>query len=441
MLEHFNMNLIQKKDSLLLAISGGIDSMVLLDFLAKQQKEMGLTLTVAHLDHQKRTESFLDCQLILDTCKKLSIKTYIEQLQPNENENFHDYAHKQRFDFFARVASEINADKIVLAHNANDNAETILMRMVRGSSFEGYRGILPISSYKGISVIRPMIEVTRDEIITYQKHHLISYNEDQSNSSDEYTRNRFRHHVFPFLQQENPKYLEKFTQFTTYQSMAYSLIEKLSSMYLEVFTKETKNGIQIDIDAFKELEPIIQIETIKRIINDISDNSIELNQTNLDDIRAIIHNKKPHVEMSLHEKLHIQKSYNMIDFTTFKLEFPDFEYEINTEQKLNLPDGSLVIITKNTNKLYGVIYKLCYNNGDFTFPLSLRNRKDGDRIKTEAGTKKLKNMFINRKVPILKRDTLPLLLNKKGEILWIPGIHQTKTEGNNCLYIIYQEGK
>ncbi len=440
MLERFNMNLISENDFLLLAVSGGIDSMVMLDFLAKKSKEINIKLAVAYLDHQKRAESFLDYQLITNVCKTHSIPTYTNKLETNNDVNFHDYAHQKRYDFFVETANEIGANKIVLAHNANDNAETIMMRLVRGSSFEGYRGIMPISTYKGLLVIRPMLEIARTEIETYQKENNVSYQEDASNQEDDYTRNRFRHHVLPLLEKENPKFLDKFNQFSNYQTMAFSLIEKLSKMFLDVFLKTTQIGLAFDIEAFKDLEQIIQIEVIKRVVNKVTNDTLELSYVNILDIRDLVYNEKPQVELLFEPSLVIQKSYNQIGFATRKPIVEDYQFEITGEQNLKLPDGSLVIITKKPNKLYGDMYKLCYNNVDFTFPLTLRNRKDGDRLKTSAGTKKLKNVFIDKKVPLYQRNTLPILVNNTQEVLWIPGIHQTKTTGNNCIYFIYLEG-
>ena len=216
MLKNFNNNLFNSSDYLLLAVSGGIDSMVMLHYLNEVKNTLNVKIAVAHFDHQKRKESFLDCQLVKDICEKLSIECFTSKLEDDSSQNFHDYARKMRYDFFYKTAKKIGANKIVLAHNANDNAETILMRLTRGSSFEGYRGILERANYLDIEIVRPLLEVSRNEIVEYQENNNISYNEDSSNLEDHYTRNRYRHHVLPFLEQENPRYLEKFKHFSKY---------------------------------------------------------------------------------------------------------------------------------------------------------------------------------------------------------------------------------
>jgi len=435
------MNLIERNDHLLLAVSGGIDSMVLLQYLSSQAKEMNLTLSVAHLDHQKRKESFLDCQLVTDVCQKLSIACYSEKLDMNDTENFHDYAHVKRYDFFASTAKKIGANKIVLAHNADDHAETIVMRLVRGSSFEGYRGILPVSNYQDLLVIRPMLRVSRTEIIEYQSQNHVPYNEDGSNQEDRYTRNRYRHHVMPFFEQENPRYLDKFNQFSDYIDKAYQLIEKLANAFLADNLIKYKDSYAMDIFAFNQIDEIIKIETLKRIVNRLTENQLELSYTNIKDILKLFNNEKPHVELSLSETLFIYKSYNMVYFQKEKTQSNQFHHVIYGLQEIHLPDGALFVITTNPNKYYGNIYKLCYNNLDLIFPLVVRNRIDGDKINTTSGTKKLKDIFINKKIPMETRNNLPVVLDRQQEIIWVPDIYKAKSNGDQVLYLIYQEGK
>lgn len=441
MLDKFNENLIDTNDHLLLAVSGGIDSMVMLHYLHTYSKEQNITLSVVHLDHQKRHESFLDCQFVIDTCKKLSIPCYTDTLDRNNSENFHDYARSVRYDFFVETANKIKANKIVLAHNSNDNAETILMRLTRGSSFEGYRGILSETSYKNIPIIRPLINVSRSEIVEYQLYHHIDFKEDSSNHEDHYTRNRYRHTVLPFLEQENPKYLEKFEQFSEYQTNAYHLIKHLSDAFIREHLTLEGNIASIEVHPFIQLEEILKTEVVKHVVNLQTNNTVELTYQNMKDIIQLFSNEKPHLEMHLDENLHIYKSYNTVSFTKKLEEYSDYEFVINECKEIILPNNALVIITKNPNKYYGIMYKLCYNNLDLLFPLTVRNRRNGDKLLSTSGTKKVKDVFINKKIPINTRNNVPILVNNMNEIIWIPNVFKMKTEGSEELYIIYQEGQ
>lgn len=440
MLDNFNTSLIEENDSLLLAVSGGIDSMVMLHYLNEVKKTYNIKIAVATFDHQKRKESFLDCRLVEMACKKLFIKCYTGILKEDSDENFHDFARAKRYEFFVKTAKEIGANKIVLAHNSNDNAETILMRLTRGSSFEGYRGILPKTTYQNLIVIRPFLDVSREEIEEYQKSNNIEYNEDKSNQEDHYTRNRFRHHVLPLLEQENPRYLNKFKQFSEYMTSAYELIEKLANEFLKKSVNTDNSIYEIDVLEFNELEDIIQIDVIKKAVNLKTNNSVELNYKNIQDIRGLFTNLKPNLELPLNEKLYIYKSYNSVYFGDSKTKIEDYQYIIDKPQDVILPNGDLVIITKKPNKYYDNMTELCYNNLDFVFPITVRNRRNGDKIKTTSGTKKLKDIFINNKIPLDKRQHTPIFLNKNQEIIWIPKFYDKETSGIHKLYLIYQEG-
>ncbi len=442
MLKNFNHKLFKKYDRLLLAISGGIDSMVMLHNIYELKESMSLDIVVAHVDHNKRDTSKSDREFVEETCKKLNLPFYSKVLEYNkETENFHDYARTLRYEFFYNVSRQNSIKKILLAHNKNDNAETILMRLARGSSLEGYRGILEKTKYREMTILRPMLNVSREEIIKYQEENNIRYREDESNLQDKYTRNRYRHHIFPMIAKENPKYLDKFSQFSEYLDLAYDFIYKEALKYIQSEVKKDKNRYIINTGTFKKLDKIVQIEVAKRVVNIQSDNSIELSYQNLNQIVEAIHNKKPHVELDLAQNLFLYKSYEKVYIQSKKQTFKDYEFVVNGFEKINIfEDGNVTISKKHINNCSN-IYILCYNNLDKIFPITIRNRRNGDRIKTSSGTKKVKDLFIDRKVPINQRETLPIILDSKGEILWIPGYYSKETSGENSLCITYQEGK
>jgi len=439
MMENFNYDLIKENDSLLLAISGGIDSMVLLDILNKLKPKLNLKLFIAHVDHQTRISSKDDRDFVLKKAEEYGIQFFLENLEINNEQNFHDYAHKARYEFFYKIGKENKIDKIVLAHNANDLAETILMRLTRGSSFEGYRGILEETKYKTITVIRPMLKMSRNDIEVYQQSNLVAYQNDPSNESDDYTRNRFRHYIMPFLDQENPKYLEKINQFSFYQNLSYKMIEEETLKYLE--KSNFYNEGFIDIVDFKKIPEIIKIEVIKRIVNEITNSSLELSLNNILDIIELTNKEKPHLSFIIEDKLYVEKSYNKLDFKTEKEAISEFHFLVEDFQEIELPNNYFISITKKPNKNYGFMYKLWYNNLDLLFPITIRNRRAGDKIKTAIGTKKLKDVFIDKKLPIKERDSLPIILDNNQEIIFIPGIFKKDSTGDNELYILIKKGK
>ncbi|MFW5889153.1 MAG: tRNA lysidine(34) synthetase TilS [Bacillota bacterium] len=434
MLKNFNKNLINKNDKLVLAISGGIDSMVLFNYLIKLKPDLNLDLTVVHVDHQKRIDSSEDAKFVKNQAKLHNIPCYIFELESKEQVNFHNYAHKKRYEYFLEIANKVNAEKIVLAHNLNDLAETILMRLNRGSSFEGYRGILEKVKYKNKTIIRPLLATAKADIIAYQKKYNIAYREDSSNKENAYTRNRFRHDIFPKLKQENPQYLEKFQQFSNYQTMAYELIDDLTNNFIKSL-KLDKNEITINKKKFLKQKKIIQFESIKKIINFLTDNKIELSFTNLNDIIDLIKNDKPNIQLKIEQFLYIYKSYDKISFKREENKVETFNLVVDDFNKYYINDKYEIIITKNIIKNYDYMYKLCYNNLDSVFPFTIRNRRPGDRLDINIGTKKLKDFFIDKKLEINKRNSLPIMVNKDNEIFYIPGFFKLKSFGDKQLYI------
>lgn len=436
MVEKFNYDLIEKDESLLLAISGGIDSMVLLSIINGLRNKLNLKLYIAHVDHQMRESSRIDREFVEEVGKNYGVEVFVDFLELESDDNFHDYAHYARYDFFWRIAKSKNIKKIVLAHNQDDLAETVLMRLVRGSSFEGYRGILAKNNYKGVQIIRPMLEMSRNDIEVYQQANLIPYQSDPTNAEDDYTRNRFRHHLIPFLKSENPRFLDKITQFSYYQSLAYDLIEKTTKDFLN--TEEIKDHYILNISNFSKLDKIIQIEIIKTIVNSITDNSLELSLKNLLDIIVLTTSDKPHLSYNISDKLFIEKSYGKLEFKIDVLLDIDFEFTVDDFQELSLPNNHFLAITKKANKNYGFIDKLWYNNLDLIFPLTIRNRRNGDRLKFDFGTKKLKDFFIDKKIDKNIRNSIPVICDRTGEIIFIPGLYKREYKGNMCLYISYK---
>ncbi|QWB99916.1 tRNA lysidine(34) synthetase TilS [Mycoplasmatota bacterium] len=440
MIKNFNNNLIEKGDHLVLSVSGGLDSMVLLDYIYKLKKDDQLTLHVAHIDHKKRQTSHKDADFVKIICESLKVPFYLYEIDDEDYDNFHDFAHKKRYNFLYHVAKQVRASKIVLAHHQDDLAETILMRLVRGSSFEGYRGILDRTFYKDMEIIRPFLNVPKSVLKAYQMDSQVKYREDESNQENLYTRNRFRHKIMPLLENENPKYLDKFSQFSDYQDKAYAFIYQHAQSYFHTLNL-SKDKIMFNTESFKKEYDIIQMEVLKLIINHLTDNSLELSYQNILDIIELINNTKSHVQFEIKDHLYVYKNYQKISVQTYEESANDYEYLIDDFGNYTINKDLVVNLSKKPNKNYDYIYELCYNNLDLVFPIIIRNRRPGDRLNIKIGTKKLKDFFIDKKVPMIERNRLPLIINKNSEILYIPGLFKLNTSGTNSIYIQIKKTK
>ncbi|MCR5307584.1 MAG: tRNA lysidine(34) synthetase TilS, partial [bacterium] len=192
-------NLIEKNETIVVGVSGGIDSMVLLNVLY----DLGYNIIIAHVNHNVRIESKDELIFVKKYAEERNIKFESTVLDKIEGTNFQDEARRLRYEFFFNVARKHNATKIATAHHLDDLLETILMRISRGSNLYGYGGIKPIINYSSFSIIRPLLCVNRQTIKEYQELKNIPYMEDNSNLKDKYTRNRYRHHIVPILVEEN----------------------------------------------------------------------------------------------------------------------------------------------------------------------------------------------------------------------------------------------
>ena len=416
-------NLVADRDHIVVAVSGGIDSMVLLDLLASLRVRRKLELVVAHVDHQRRRSSAEDARFVESRCKDYGIPFEMMRLEPAGSGNFHDRARKARYSFFLDVARRHGANKVALAHQADDQAETILMRIVRGAGLSGYAGMPRRSEADGIELVRPLLDVSRAEIAAYQAERELPYRDDESNAEDHYTRNRFRHHAMPAIAKENPRYLQKFAQFATYIDEACAVVGRLADEFAAVSVASEAGRVSFSASAFLRLEPAIRKEVVKRGFDRLTENAVELSHAQMLSAIGIIASSKPRGSYDLPAGCRIEKNYDIVAITRGDGADPAFSIPVPGFGRYPLPNGSILFVGVKPDDIDGIHIELCYNNLDFVFPMTVRTRRNGDRIAFAYGTKKLKDLFIDRKLPMDDRNRMPLLVGKGGEILWIIGLN------------------
>lgn len=437
-----NKTLIQPEDTLVVAVSGGIDSMVLLAMLNAIKQEYRLKMVVAHVNHHTRPDTIKEAELVKKTAENYQIPCEIFDYTHTGNDNFQQAARLARMDFFTRVAKHYNADKLVLAHQADDQAETVLMRLVRGSSLSTISGMRPTTTLSGLTVIRPLLEVSRKQIEEYQKEHQIAYLEDGSNHQDHYTRNRFRHQILPLCLKENPLFLEKITQFSVLLQDATHYIRTEAKKIHDLVVTYEGEGASVAIDRLKSLNPVILRELLILVVNTMSRDTIEISHRQLQDLIALIHDPKPQLEIDIDQSLIAIKRYHTVDFVREKPLYPHFEHQLLGFGSVALPQGATFSVLENISNSRGNQLELWYNDLDSIFPLLVRNRRLGDRIVFPYGSKKLKTFFIEKKVPQSERETLPLVFSKTGDLLWIPGYYRKRSNpGGKSLILDYWKGK
>lgn len=416
-----NLDLLSPDEAIVVAVSGGVDSMVLLDALAAERDSLRLRLIVAHVNHGIRKASEEEYRFVESRCADYGIPFEGMVLDRKEKENFHQYARTRRYEFFREIALRHHARKIALAHHADDQAETILMRLTRGAGFVGYAGMSARSSFGDIEIIRPLLEIPKKEILLYQKEHDLEFRSDSSNDEDHYTRNRFRHHIIPVIAAEDPQYPEKFAQFSTYVGEAYSLVSRLSRDYLGSRVDWGETDASVSVPSFLSLDRIVARDVVKRIVDRLTDNSLEISFLHLGNILALAENPRPNAKITVDKRFTVIREYDRLRFQAVIPSFLPFSVSISGPGRQELPNGDIVIIGENPCIVDGISIEVWYNNLDFLFPVTVRTRLPGDRIRLSGGTKKVADLLIDRKIPVEERNRIPLFLNAAGEVFWIPG--------------------
>ncbi|MBP5444757.1 MAG: tRNA lysidine(34) synthetase TilS [Acholeplasmatales bacterium] len=417
--------LIEKDETIVVGVSGGIDSMVLLNVLYN----LGYKIVIAHVNHNVRVESDNELIFVRDYAKEKNIPFESIKLDKIEGTNFQDEARRLRYEFFFDVAKKYMASKIATAHHLDDLLETILMRMSRGSNLYGYGGIRPLINYGNVSIIRPLLCVTRSEIKNYQEANNIPFMEDGSNSKDKYTRNRYRHNIVPILVEENPNIYQNVLRYSKQMYQAFDFIRKQS---IKLYNK---NRGEINNDEFASLDDAVKLDFISYILEQ---NQIPCSYNKINLIKKMILTGKAHDTVHISKGLCFMKNYETSSITRIN-EYENYEFVLNLEEQAELPDGSIVKITRNIKNNEEIFLKLCYNT--LVLPLKIRNRRDGDYFKFVFGKKKIKDLFIDMKIPMDVRKKVPIVLNMDDEILGIPGIIKGPKDVIDPIYVVYEVKK
>ena len=289
-------NLIQKKDVIVVGVSGGPDSITLLTCLNKYKDYLDIRIICAHINHLIRKDSTEDEQFVENVCKKKGIKCYInraevEKIAKEQKKGTEEVGRKIRYDFFDEVAKKENANKIAIAHNMNDNAETILLNIIRGSGLTGLEGIQPEEYGK---YIRPLINCKREEIEEYCKKYDLKPRIDSTNKENIYRRNIIRNKILPELKELNPNIVQSLSNLSKIVKVQNIHIKnEIENIYNKI-AKETFNEncigdktlgkIELDLNEFQKLDLNLKQNLIIYAINKVLKSARNIEKVNIDDI-------------------------------------------------------------------------------------------------------------------------------------------------------------
>lgn len=427
---------LQNGEKIVVGVSGGPDSMALLSILVDFRKKIDLSLVVAHVNHNVRRESAKEAKFLEEWCIEHGVLFEGMKIEKYSDDNFHNEARTIRYTFFENMVHKYHANYLMTAHHGDDLIETILMRIVRGSTLKGYSGFQNMIDMGDYKIIRPLVFVTKQEIETYLSEKKIPYVVDQSNFKDTYTRNRYRKEVLPFLKREEPRVHEKFLKFSNvlYEYSSY-LDRQVDKIYHKVYQDK-----KLDIVKFMDQDSLIQEKMLYRILEEIyHDDVMILHDKHILLLQQLILSQKKNSYIYLPNNIKVIKEYDFLKFVD--------EVQLIDSYEMELGDYAILPNKKRLEK----IDLSCLENGndicrlsssEVQLPLYVRTRKHGDKISLYGmkGHKKVKDIFIDKKIPLEERELWPIVVDSKNQVVWIPGIKKSKflkKKSENC-DIIYK---
>lgn len=410
---------IQKDTCVVVAVSGGADSMSLLHLLVTYRREANIKIVCAHVNHKVREESDSEENFVKNYCLEHEVLFEKCVLNQYSGKNFENDAHHQRYAFFETLIQKYNASFLLTAHHGDDLIETVLLKMIRGSSLKGYKGFEIYQKRKTYCILRPLIHETKESILRYNEKNKIAYVNDLSNFEDIHTRNRIRKYILPLLKRENKNVHEKFIKWNREVSENEAYIAR---MIQKEMGKVYIDGA-IQIDSFSIIDSYLQKKIIESILEDLYKNQMEKIMDKHIFLLLELSKKNSGKQVHLPNKLVAIKNGNVISFLREKQKD---SYFIELQEKVELPNGHVIEKRKEEKENSNFICRL--NKNDIVFPIYVRTREAGDRmyIKHMKGSKKINDIFIECKVPVQKRDTYPIVVDSQGEILWLPGLKKSK---------------
>lgn len=417
--------MLQQGDSVLIGLSGGPDSVCLTLILDELKEYFNLSLHALYVNHGLRPkENREEEDFCRRFCEGQGIKFYTEAVAAKQHSeamkiNLQEAARELRYDAFERLAHKVNAAVIAVAHNADDQAETVLMRLIRGSGRKGLSGIPPVRG----NIIRPLIDITREDIELFLSGKNISFMTDPSNLKSDYSRNRLRLEVFPLLKDENPSVIESINRTAEILRGEDDYLEiQTTKTMMRLITRKTDESIELFLIPLMNIERAILRRILRRVLSEIGAvRGIEL--VHIDDIIHLIKECRSGDSINLPKGIRALKGYSTLLFTRETIEGLKMQ-DIDIPGEIILGGTGLKLVSQLIDKQEETDGRdtAVFDYDSLTLPLQVRMRKDGDYF-YPAGfgkRKKLQDFFVDEKVPREQRDTVPIIVSGE-DIIWVAG--------------------
>ncbi len=434
-------------DPLLVAVSGGVDSMALLHAVRTVARQRGWDVQAVHVNHNLRPTSAEDAEWVTQVCASWQIpiqvySVHLGDIPYHKRKGTEADARALRYEAITTEARRIGASCVLLAHHADDQVETVLWRLMRGTSLTGLSGMRPSVNRAGIAWLRPFLSIPKAQLAAYAKDNGVPHVEDESNASDAYTRNFLRHHVIPDLKHWQPRLPQVVSNLCRVLQDEDDFLEAEAKRAFTQLVKKEERGYSIDCKRLCELHRSLQRRLIKILLYCFASGE-DWTFNDVEGILTLIHGQNPSAELHLSGTLRARREYDHLVVETVPAqERTSFVYRWQPDRtrhlELSLANQRWVFDSTWLSKLETVRTE---NRYELYLPkvqdIIVRTAMPGDRVRPLGlhGSKKVHDIFVDAKVPRLQRASWPLF-EVDGNVVWIPGLVRSE----HCLVVIPEQG-
>jgi len=451
-------DLIKPDDHILIACSGGADSVTLLNLFSQDvpKRWQNLRVSVAHLNHEIHHRAAEMQEFVEGLCKKFRLGYHTENvdilnLKQSSKDSIEQIARYVRYEFLEKTAKEIGANCVVTGHNRDDQEETVLMMILQGSGISALRGIPAKRRFMGndkVSIVRPLLEFSRKEILSYLTEKRLTYMDDPTNEDTSYLRNRLRHNVLPYLESEGNPQIRKHLRGIASELKSYfeEKDPEIELLMRRSWHFEGDNPI-LELSPLKDETNGVISAVLVNVFRDIGISSRDIKRNTIDNLLELIERNEGTKEVHLPgDWIAVKNLRNQLVFKhkeIRELHTREIDYKLIDRHIRVNPIGSTAFRAWGKNFTLRIVQKPVDDSeiarikakGDrrivcmqtsiaYTTPFTIRHRHRGDKFRPlgAKGYQKLKKFFINRKIEKHLRDDWPLLVDSFGNIVWVMGL-------------------
>ena len=459
--------LINYGDNIVLGVSGGADSVCLLYLLNNYAKKVAFSLTAVHVNHMlRKDEAEVDAAFVQTICREMNIRCLVAKcdvrgLSKAAGMSIEEAGRSARYRTFEKVAESMEQSKIAVAHNYDDNVETILLNLIRGTDLKGFVGMKPFSYKDNQVIIRPLLIFTKEEIKEFLEMRKVQYREDTTNKSIDFTRNKIRNKVMPILNEINPRTAVHIYNLSQAVSQVEGYTDWLAAEYFESAVTLEDGKATISLAKIEAADQFIKNKVIYNAIVAVAGQAKDISRVHVDEAVELIEKqtgrqislpygliaKKDYYDLVIESNNEVYENEEEPEFITISR--TDFSWKKQSVEGL---DGvvitcNLVLVTDENRKelMAKNEYTKTFDYDKIVGDITLGVRSSGDKIVLKDGTKSLKKFYIDEKIPQERRKEI-LVLKDEESVLWVVGfrvseIHKITDDTKMALQVNISGGR